>query len=336
MKIVILAHDFFTGQGGKTARGVYLYSGHDIIGILDRSMPAADARDLFPQGRSVRIYSHLDQVEEDYDALIIGISPIGGEISESWYEEIKTALKKGRDVINGLHTFLSEDKGLLGINDNARIIDLRKPDENSYRVLDGSARDARTVLVAGTDCSSGKMVTCIELNKALRRIGINSGFIATGQTGLLCQCDGGSVIDRLPGDFMAGVMEGWVNKVKETRDLILIEGQGSLHHPAYSGVATAILHGSYAKRIILCHNPSRTEHHDFPGFKIPMLRDLVNTIEELSYPVSKGKVAGFSIVGEGMTDDELSDYLRKLEDDFSLPATDVWRTGSERLLNYIL
>ncbi len=335
MKAVILAHNFFTKQGGKTARGIYLYADFEITAILDKSLRVNNAVSLFPQGRSVPIYSSIEQINQDYDTLIIGVSPIGGKLSSDWRREIKYALEHRINLINGLHAFLSEDEEFKALCPSC-ITDLRKPDPALFRVLDGSGNDASTLMITGTDCSCGKMVTSIELNLALKREGINSGFIATGQTGMLCGADEGAVIDRIPGDFMAGVVEGMVNKAKASRDVLIVEGQGSLHHPAYSGVTLSIIHGCNAKGFIMCHNPSRTQHHDFPGSRIPPLADIVKMTEDLAGPVSGGKIAGFSIIGENMPDRELMDYIKRTEDIFSLPATDVWRFGCKNLAEHLI
>ncbi len=335
MRVVVLAHNFFTRQGGKTARGIYLYSDFDIVGILDKTLKVDNAKHIFHSGRNVPVYSHLSQISSDYDALIIGVSPIGGKLPYEWKEEIKLALNNGKDIINGLHQFLSDDDELMSVC-RSKIIDIRKPDPSKFRILDGSGRDANTLMISGTDCSCGKMVTALELRNSMRSSGINVGFIATGQTGMLCSPDEWAVIDRMPGDFMAGVLEGMINNIKKKRDIIIVEGQGSLHHPAYSGVTLAILHGSNAKKIIMCHNPKRQEHHDFPGSKIPPLRDIVKLTEEIACPVSGGKVVGFSIIGESMSDKELCSYIKKTEDSFGLPATDVWRFGCKKLIDHIL
>lgn len=336
MRVVILAHGKFTGMGGKTARGVYFYSPHEIVGILDRTLAGHDASEFFPKRREVKIYSNLKDIKDDYDALIIGVAPIGGKLPAEWREEIKMALEEGKMVISGLHDFISEDEEFRRIAERtgAKIWDVRKPPEN-LRVADGSARDANTVLIAGTDCSVGKMLTAVELTREARKRGVNAGFLATGQTGIIIGADAGYVIDRIPGDFMAGAVEELVLKLRD-REIIFVEGQGALTHPAYSGVTLSILHGSYAKKIIIAHDPTRREHHDYHGFSIPPLRRQVELYEKLSEEVSGGKVVGIAIDGENMSDDEVERYVDKVEDELSLPATDVLRYGANKFLNLFM
>ncbi len=337
MRLLLLAHGKFTGMGGKTARGVYFYSPHEVVGILDRSLAGHYADEFFPGRRHVPIYSRIEDFGDDFDALVIGVAPIGGKLPDAWRSEIRYALERGKTVISGLHDFLSEDIEFSRIAErtHARIWDVRKPPEN-LRVADGSARNANTVLVAGTDCSVGKMITAVELTMEARQRGINAGFVATGQTGIMVGADAGYVIDRIPGDFMAGAVEELVLEVSKTKEIIFVEGQSALTHPAYSGVTLAILHGSYAKRIVISHDPKRREHHHYPGFGIPPLERQMEMYETLASSVSGGKVVGIAIDGEHMSDGEYTRYVEKIEDEFSLPAVDVLREGPGRLLDAII
>ncbi len=336
MRLVLLAHEKFTGMGGKTARGVYFYSPHDVVGILDRTLAGHYADEFFPGRRHVPILSRLEEVG-DYDALLIGVAPIGGKLPGEWREEIRSALENGKMVISGLHDFLSEDPEFRKIAEQsgAKIWDVRKPPEN-LRVADGSGRGLNTVLVAGTDCSVGKMLTAVELTRGAREKGVNAGFVATGQTGIMIGADAGYVVDRIPGDFMAGAVEELVKNVASRKELVFVEGQGALTHPAYSGVTLAILHGSYPRKIILAHDPTRKEHHDYPGFPIPRLERAIEMYETLAESVSGGRVVGIAIDGERMSDEEVSRYSEKIQDELSLPAVDVLRGDTNRLLQNIL
>jgi len=328
MRLLILAHDYFAIQGGKTARGVYFYSPHEIVGILDRSNAGKNARDIFPKGRDVPIYAHISQVPEDYDALIIGVAPIGGKLPSDWKDEIKIALKNGKMVISGLHDFLSEDPELSRIAEEsgAKIWDVRKPPKE-LKVADGSGRGAPTILVAGTDCSVGKMITTVELYREALKRGRKAAFVATGQTGMMIGADAGYVIDRIPGDFMAGAMESLVKQFMDY-EMVFVEGQADLTHPAYSGVTLAILHGSYAKKIVLAHDPTRKDHHDYEGFPIQSLERSIELYESLAESVSGGKVIGIAIDGEKMSDEEIIKFKEKVESELGLPAEDVLRFGA--------
>ncbi len=334
MRVVLLAHEKFTKMGGKTARGVYFYSSHEIVGIIDRTLSGRYADEFFPGRRHVRIYSNIEEIKDDYDALIIGVAPIGGKLPDAWRDEIKYALEHGKKVISGLHDFLSEDSEFKKIAEisGAEIWDVRKPPE-TLRVADGSGRGVNSVLIAGTDCSVGKMITAVELTNEARRRGVNAGFVATGQTGIMVGADAGYVLDRIPGDFMAGAMEELVVNVAKNKEIVFVEGQGALTHPAYSGVTLAILHGSYPKKIILAHDPKRKEHHDYPGFKIPNLEWQIETYERLAEKVSGGKVVGIAVDGEKMSDEEYEKYRNIMEEKLGMPVVDVLRDGAGRLFD---
>ncbi len=336
MRVVILAHDALTKTHGKTARGVYFYSPHEIVAIIDRSHAGKDASQIL-RGRSVKIYSSLKEVLDDYDALIIGSSPIGGKLPSQWREEIKLALSQGKTVISGLHDFLSEDEEFRKIaeKNGAKIWDVRKPPAN-MRVADGSGRYVNSVLIAGTDCAVGKMITAIELTREARKSGMNAGFVATGQTGIMIGADAGVVIDRVPGDFMAGVMEDMVKKVGNKREIVFVEGQGSLSHPAYSGVTLSILHGSYPKKIIVAHDPKRNTHFGYPEFRIPPLEWHVEMYEKLAKHISDGKVVAIAIDGEKMSNEEIIDYRERIEEELGIVADDVLRFGAGRILNAVI
>ncbi len=333
MRMAVIAHDVFVGYGGKTARGVYFYSPHEIVAIVDRSHAGMDASQLFPGRRSAPIYASLKDVKDDYDVLIIGYSPIGGKLPEFFRDEIRVALRGGKTIISGLHDFLSEDPEFRELAEKygAEIRDVRKPPEN-LRVADGSGRGAPTVLVAGTDCSVGKMITTVELYKVAIKRGINAAFVATGQTGIMVGADEGIVIDRVPGDFMAGAVEMMINNIRD-RELIFVEGQADLTHPAYSGVTLGILHGSYAQKIILAHDPTRKDHHHYEGYPIQPLEKSIELYETLAEPISGGKVIGIAIDGEHMSTEEIEKYREKVESELGLPADDVLRFGAERFFD---
>ncbi len=180
------------------------------------------------------------------------------------------------------------------------------------------------------------MLTAVELTKEARKRGINAGFIATGQTGILVGCDAGAAIDRIPGDFMAGVLEDMIKRVSEKREIIFVEGQGALTHPAYSGVSLAILHGSYPKKIVVAHEPKRRYHYGYNSFPIPPLERGIELYEKLSEPVSGGKVVAISIDGENMSNEEFDKYIEYVENELGLPADDILRNGAGKILNSIL
>ncbi len=336
MRVVILAHNTFTGFGGKTARGIYFYSPHHIVAIIDKIHAGKNASELFPGRRNVPIYGKIEDVKEDYDTVIIGYAPVGGRLTPELREDIRYALKNGKTVISGLHDFLNDDPEFKALAEKygATIKDVRRPPQN-LRVADGQRIDSNVVLVAGTDCNIGKMVTAVELKNEVLKKGINAGFVATGQTGVMIGCDAGAVIDRIPGDFMAGVVEDLVRKVCD-KSIVFVEGQGDLLHPAYSSVTLAILHGSQAKKIILAHDPKRKWRLGFNRLPIPSLEKAIEAYETMA-SIYGGKVVAISIYGESMNEKEIKEFARYVKREYDLPAADVLRgNGASVLLDAVL
>lgn len=218
--------------------------------------------------------------------MIVGVSPAGGELPKTWLKEIKYAIKNGCNIISGLHTYLNNNKELKNLSkeNDVGLIDLRKPPSfEDLRIADGKTDelDVDVVLSLGTDCSVGKMTTTYHLYKKARERGLDAAWIATGQTGLLCGAQKGVVVDRVPSDFVSGAIEQMIYELKD-REIIFVEGQGSIYHRTYSGVTLSILHSSDPDAVVLSHDPSRETRSHFPKFKLPSLKEEIRGIEELS------------------------------------------------------
>lgn len=191
------------------------------------------------------------------------------------------------DVVSGLHVFLSEDDHWTGLaaEHGGRLFDVRKPPpEADLRVGDGSVDeiDADVVVTLGTDCTVGKRTTAFELYRAARAAGLDAGWVATGQTGIMIGAHAGVVVDRVPADFTAGVVEDLVVAVGTDHDLVFVEGQASLTHRAYSGVTLAILHGAWPDAVVLVDEPERTHRTHFESFTVAGVDAETALIEHLS------------------------------------------------------
>lgn len=302
---IVLAEGEFGDIGGKTSNGVVLHSevfeamvvvdsereGEAPAEVLDRS----DAPDI-PIVSSV---SEAVELVPEAEALVIGVAPAGGELPEAWVNEIEAAMAAGCDVVSGLHTFLSELDHWTGLatDHNVRIFDVRKPpNDDELRVGDGSVddADADVVLTLGTDCAVGKRTTTFELYRAARRAGIDAGWVATGQTGIMVGAQAGVVVDRVPSDFVAGVVEDLVLEVAADHDLVFVEGQASLTHRGYSAVTLGVLHGSWPDTVVLADDPDRTRRTHFEQFPVEGVERETNLIEELS----EASVAALSTWGD--------------------------------------
>ncbi|NGM68602.1 DUF1611 domain-containing protein [Natronolimnobius sp. AArcel1] len=339
MKVALLAHEKFPTRA-KTALGVLRYGTDDVVAVLDRDNAGTTVSEFVPDVQEAPIVAGMDNLEADaVDALYIGISPIGGEFDESWRDDVRTALEDGCDVISGLHYFLSEDDefaSLAAAND-CELWDVRKPD-NDLAVADGVAGDvdADVILTVGTDCSVGKMTTTMELARDAREAGYDAAVVPTGQTGIMIE-GWGNPIDRVVADFAAGAVEEMVTEIGDEYDYLFVEGQGSIAHPAYSGVTCSILHGAMPDKLVLCHRAGQEVIHGYESFALPPLPTYIDLYEQLAAPVCNAEVvAGALNTSDLDSDDAAADAVDAYGDTLGIPTTDVIRFETDHVLENLL
>lgn len=344
-RAAVLAHEAFGELEGKTGNGLVLYSEesqYEISVIIDRENSGEDAGVLLGlEEKGIPIVSSFEEaLSFELDVLIMGSAPPGGRIPPAWRETIVNAFKNGLDVVSGLHEFFSDDPefSALAEENGAKIMDLRKPPKE-LRVAQGEVREIDTpvVPVLATDAATGKRVTAIELVKEARRRDYDLGFVATGQTGMLLGADAGECIDAIPTDFASGEVEKLVMEVdKEEKDIIFVEGQGSLSHPAYGPISLGILSGTWPQALILAHDPFRESRDGFPQFGVPEPEEEIELIKSFC---PETEVVGISVNGEvyteivEKTDDEMRAVAKELEEKTGLPAVNVLRFGAEKLFD---
>lgn len=331
-RFLILADGQLGVFSSKTATGVLRYRPADVAAVLDREHAGQSTAQLLSVPVDVPIVATLAEgLRYKPTALLIGIAPQGGALPEAWRALLREAIAAGLNVVSGLHTMLGDDPELsrLARERGVTILDLRRPPEGSP-IASGAAAGtrARRLLTVGTDCNVGKMVAAVELAAAARAAGHDARFVATGQTGMLL-AEGGVAIDRVIGDFMAGVAENLVLKQGDA-DWVIVEGQGSITHPGYSGVTVALLHGVLPDAMVLCHQPGRTTIR-LQRAPIPPLSELVRLYEAILRPLHPGRVVGIALNGVGMSDADLARAVAEAEAETGLPAADVIRHGASGL-----
>ncbi|GAB7090784.1 DUF1611 domain-containing protein [Halorubrum luteum] len=341
-RIVILAHEKFP-ERAKTALGVMRYGDQSVEAVLDRDGVGDRVTDHVPDVPDAPIVGSFadaaDAADGDVDALYIGIAPIGGGFDESWRADVRAAIEAGCDVVSGLHYFLSEDEELsrLAEEHGVELVDVREPHDD-LTVASGSSADvdADVVLTVGTDCSVGKMTASLEIVQAARERGIDAAFVPTGQTGIMI-AGWGNPIDRVISDFTAGAVEEMILELGDDHDLLVVEGQGSIVHPAYSAVTCGILHGSMADGLVLCHVAGREVVHGYESFDLPPVPEYVELYEQLAAPVRDAEIVAGALNTKDIDgDSEAAAAVEAYADAAGVPAADPVRDGADRIIDGIV
>ncbi|MGQ3683843.1 MAG: DUF1611 domain-containing protein [Candidatus Loosdrechtia sp.] len=335
-RILILAEGKFDIFNAKTAVGVIRYRKEEVVGIIDRFNTGKDAASLIGIGKNIPVVSNVaEAMPLQPTDLLIGIAPPGGTLPVEWRNHITDAIRNKLNIVSGLHCYLGEDPQFLQLarDHEVNIRDVRKSPKD-IGIGTGRAKETRTlrILTVGSDCNVGKMLTSLEVTHAAKKEGINACFVATGQTGIMIE-GSGIAVDHVLSDFISGAAEKLVLDRAHFR-LLSIEGQGSVIHPAYSGVTLGLLHGTAPQGLILCHQPARKilRHTKFP--MLP-LHDLIELYEKLAQPFYPCKVLGISLNSYGMSEHDALQEIRNTEKETKLPATDPVRFGVAKFLDVI-
>jgi uncharacterized NAD-dependent epimerase/dehydratase family protein len=266
--------------------------------------------------------------------LVIGVANRGGIISEKWISVLQEALEAGMDLAAGLHNCLNDVPELKTLADRLgrSLFDVRRPTQD-FPVASGKKRAGKRLLPVGTDCSCGKMYTALAIEKELLARGQKATFRATGQTGILVS-GAGVCMDSVVSDFVAGAVEV-LSPANDADHWDLIEGQGSLFHPSFAGVTTAIIHGAQPDALVLCHEPTRTTMRgvDYP---LPDLADCMAlnlAMAKLTNP--DAKFVGIAVNTSKLSDVEAIRYLADLEEKYGLPTVDPVRQGVGRICDQL-
>ena len=334
----------FGAIDGKTANGLVRHSQrYEILSVIDSEKAGLDAGmvlDGIPN--AIPICRDLEESLEKAVAVpeyfIFGMAPSSGMLSLHERALVLEAISRGMNIVNGLHEFLNDDpvfKAACALS-NVEILDVRRPpDKKDLHVFTGDIERVTCPVIAvlGTDCAIGKRTTATVLTQALNDRGVRTVMIGTGQTGLIQGARYGVPIDAIPSQFCAGELEAMIIKAfkVEKPDVIIIEGQGALSHPAFSS-SSFILRGACPDGVILQHAPGRKHRCDFPEMKMPTPATEINLIETFA----KTTVIGVTINHENMSDPEVSSAILRYESELGIPATDALSRSPERLVEMVL
>ncbi len=344
-RFLIIADGDFGPLTSKTANSCIRYFPERIVAVLDRAQAGKTAQQVLGFGGSIPVVGDFERgiaQGKGATAVLIGIAPPGGRLPDEWRGWLRTAIEGRLEIWSGLHTFVGDDPelGPLARAQGVRILDARKPPPN-LRIADGRAAevDAFVILAVGSDCNVGKMTAQLELRDALVRRGQRARFVATGQTGIFIE-GWGIAVDAVVADFVAGAAEQLVLEGAHDADIVLVEGQGSLIHPGYSGVTLGLLHGACPDALILCHQVTRDFIGDYhgrePWVPIPPYRELIDIYERAARPVHPTKVIGICLNTFDMEEAAARAAVAKAQQETGLPATDPVRFDPGPLVDAIV
>jgi len=358
-QLVVLAEGSFGLEESKTAASAIRYLPERVTAVLDSEHAGRTAHEVLGIGAGVPVVAGLEEalsLEPRPEALLIGIAPQGGTLPDAWRPVLRRAIDAGLHVWSGLHVHLSEDPEMSRRAEEAdvELRDLRKPPEG-VAVATGRAAGtaAHRVLTVGTDSNVGKLTTTLELQAALAGRGVSAALAPTGQTGILV-AGWGIAVDAVKADFVAGAAEtlvleaageeggaptpeGEVPAAEATPgdpgpEAVLVEGQGSLLHPGYSGVTMGLLHGSMPQSLVLCWMPGRETIYggSYDWVELPPIEEVVRLYEEAARwirPPEPARVVGISLCTYDLEEDEARRHLERARDRTGLPVTDPIRFG---------
>jgi uncharacterized NAD-dependent epimerase/dehydratase family protein len=341
-QLAIFAEGLFAAHNGKTAHGVIRYGTRDVVAVIDSTQAGRSAAEVVPFClHPVPIVGTLEEaIELGATALLIGVAPTGGKLDAAWRAPLLQAIGAGLHLEAGLHTQLSEDPELRRAATRAGVAlrDLRAaPADLTVPGGPYSRPDSvRVVHSVGSDTVIGKKVVTLELDRAARERGVRSVYVPTGQTGVAI-AGWGIAVDHVISDYVAGAAERLVKEGAPRGDLLFLEGQGALFHPAYSGVTLGLLHGSAPDLLVLVHKAGATALRNYPDLPIPPLGELIGAYESTAGPVRPARVAAVALNTADLgSDDEARAAIAAAESETGLVADDVVRFGPDRVLDAVL
>ena len=341
---VIYCEGQFGEQDGKTANGLVRHSEkYEILSVVDSRCAGEDAGEFLDGvANDIPVLASLPEAVARAgrvpDYLICGLAPANGLLSQAQRVVLLDGIAQGMHIINGLHDFLNDDAEFVAASllAGVTITDVRRPkDKKDLKLFSGRIFDVTCprIAVLGTDGAVGKRTTATLLVRALNDRGVKAVMVGTGQTTIIQGGKYGVALDALVPQFCSGEVEDQVVAAWEGEDpdIIVVEGQGALSHPAYL-TSAHILRGSRPAGVIVQHAPKRQVLGDFPMVAMPTVASEVRLIEAFA----DTRVIGITVNHEGMRDDEIEMAIDQIELDLGLPATDPLTRPLDRLADMVL
>lgn len=272
-----------------------------------------------------------EAVKAGAKTFVVGAVNAGGVLKDTWIPEVVKAIEAGMDVASGLHVRLQEvpEVAAAAEKHGAQLHNLRHSDR-TYATGKGTPRKGKRLLAVGTDCSVGKKYSALCIERDMKSAGYNAEFCATGQTGLLI-AERGVALDAVVADFISGAAEFITPETDENKWQV-VEGQGSLFHPSFSGVTLGLLHGSQPDAFVVCHEPTRTTMRGVPT-PLPTIQQVIDAtvlMGRLTNPAVR--CVGICVNTLALSEDEAKAYLAKTGEEHGLPCVDPLRFGAEAIV----
>ena len=327
-RYLILAEGAFGVHTSKTAVGCIRFTPEQVVGVLDTVNAGLTVEQVLGFGGAIPVVASVAAgMPLNPNILLIGIAPSGGQLPAAWRPVLRAALESGLHIWSGLHVFVGDDPEFaeLAQRTGVSIVDVRKPPAD-LPVSSGKVRDvkATVILTVGSDCNIGKMTTQLAVRESLKDRGVRVAFAGTGQTGIFIDGKGISV-DAVVADFIGGAAEKLVLDSATDADIVLVEGQGSLIHPGFSGVTYGLIHGSLPHALVLCTQPSRTTIRNNEWVKIPSLKQLIALHDAVTAPLRHAPTIAVAMNTFDLSDDAARDAIERGMAETRLPATDPVR-----------
>ncbi len=333
-KMIILTDGYSDSHTAKTAICVLRYRAEEVVAVLDRRSAGKTCEEVLGVGGRIPVVGSISDAPEA-NTLLVGIAPPGGKIPPHWRPIVLEAITRGLTVVSGLHDLLRNTAEFreAAAAHGVRLIDLRDNDEEDVASGRPFRKECLRIHTIANDCSCGKMVAAVELTEGLKHAGTDAVFAATGQTGIMI-AGRGCAVDRVIADFVSGAAEKLI-LADQDHEVIVVEGQGSLFHPRYSGVTLGLLHGIKPDGLILCYEMGRKVIFGMEDVPLPPLADVVAFYETAARIMHPCRVIGVAVNGQKYTDDEIDAEYERVESELGLPVCDVIRHGPAKLVDTV-
>lgn len=332
--IVILTEGHTDPHTAKTASCMIRYKPDEVVAVLDGTQRGRTTGEVLGVGGALPIVGSLNEAPPA-NTLLLGIAPPGGKIPLAWRPVILEAIGRGMNIWSGLHDFVSNDSEFAAAAARAgvQIVDVRRNNEREIARRKGLRSDCLRIHTVGHDCSIGKMVTSVELTLGLKKRGVDAKFIATGQTGIMVEGDG-LPLDCVVADFVAGAAEKMVLQ-HQHHEVLVVEGQGSLVHPSYSGVTLSLLHGCCPHGLVYVYEIGRTSVTGVDHVKLPPMSHFLKMYDLMANANFTCRIVGIAMNSRRVSAQEAAAERNLVRRETGLPVCDVIRDGSDELVDAI-